>query len=147
MLRVSDNRRFLVHDDGTPFFYLADTGWALLQRLTLAETERYLRDRAAKGFTAIQVVGISEFDGLSVPNQNGDLPLIDQNRRVPTTPTGATSTPSSTWRPASASGSPSSRPGPTRSAPASGAPTPRSSPPRTPAPTASTSANGTATSA
>ena len=77
MLRVADNGRFLVHADGSPFFYLGDTGWTLLQRLDSAETDRYLADRAAKGFTAIQVMGISEFDGLTVPNRNGDLPLND----------------------------------------------------------------------
>ncbi len=38
MLKVSDNRRFLVHDDGTPFFYLGDTAWELLHRCTLEET-------------------------------------------------------------------------------------------------------------
>ncbi len=77
MLRVADNGRFLVHADGSAFFYLGDTAWALLQRLDSAEAERYLTDRAAKGFTAVQVVGISEFDGLTVPNLNGDLPLDD----------------------------------------------------------------------
>lgn len=75
MLRVSENRRFLVRDDGTPFFYLGDTAWTLLQRLDRAETGRYLRDRAAKGFTVIQAVAISEFDGLAVPNRYGHLPL------------------------------------------------------------------------
>jgi len=76
-LRVSDNGRFLVHEDGSPFFYLADTGWTILQRLDRAETERYLRDRADKGFTAIQVMGISEFDGLTAPNREGEVPLVD----------------------------------------------------------------------
>lgn len=28
-LRVSDNGRFLVHADGSPFFYLADTAWEM----------------------------------------------------------------------------------------------------------------------
>src|SRR4051794_40462532 len=74
MLRVSDDRRFLVRD-GTPFFYLGDTAWALFQRLDLAEATRYLEDRAAKGFTVIQAVALSEFDGLRVPNRYGDLPL------------------------------------------------------------------------
>ena len=49
MLRVSDNRRFLVRDNGAPFFYLGDTAWALFQRLDLAEATCYLEDRAAKG--------------------------------------------------------------------------------------------------
>lgn len=77
MLRVADNGRFLVHRDGPPFFYLGDTGWALLQQLDWEETGQYLADRAAKGFTAIQVMEISEFDGLTAPNRNGDLPLDD----------------------------------------------------------------------
>jgi hypothetical protein len=77
MLRVSDNRRFLVYDNGAPFFYLGDTAWALFQRLDLAQAERYLADRAAKGFTVIQAVALSEFDGLRVPNRYGDLPLHD----------------------------------------------------------------------
>src|SRR5215213_5146352 len=75
MLRVSDNRRFLVRDDDTPFFYLGDTAWALFQRLDLAEATRYLEDRAAKSFSVIQAVALSEFDGLRVPNRYGDLPL------------------------------------------------------------------------
>ncbi len=32
-LRVSENKRFLVHEDGTPFFWLGDTAWELLHRL------------------------------------------------------------------------------------------------------------------
>jgi hypothetical protein len=77
MLKISDNQRFLVHDDGRPFFYLGDTAWELFHRLTLSEAERYLRDRAAKGFTVIQAVALAEIDGLRTPNMRGDLPLID----------------------------------------------------------------------
>ncbi len=83
MLKVSDNRRFLVHDDGTPFFYLADTAWELLHRCTLDETERYLHDRAAKGFTVIQAVVLAEIDGLHTPNMRGDVPLVDDDPTRP----------------------------------------------------------------
>lgn len=83
MLEVSETGRYLVRTGGAPFFYLADTGWALLQALDRPETTRYLEDRAAKGFTAIQVMGISEFDGLTVPNWAGNLPLIDQDPNRP----------------------------------------------------------------
>ena len=83
MLKVSDNRRFLVHDDGSPFFYLGDTAWELLHRCTLEESERYLADRAAKGFTVIQTVALAELDGLHTPNCNGDLPLIDDDPSRP----------------------------------------------------------------
>ena len=26
-LRISDNQRYIVHEDGSPFFYLGDTGF------------------------------------------------------------------------------------------------------------------------
>src|SRR5215212_5286284 len=83
MLKVSANRRFLVNDDGSPFFFLGDTGWAIIQRLDRAEIDRYIEDRAGKGFTVIQAVGISEFEGLTVPNPYGDLPLDDLDPAKP----------------------------------------------------------------
>lgn len=76
-LQVSPNRRFLQYTDGAPFFYLGDTAWELFHRLTLAEADRYLSNRAAKGFTVIQAVALAELDGLNTPNANGDTPLHD----------------------------------------------------------------------
>jgi hypothetical protein len=83
MLQISTNRRFIVHADGRPFFYLGDTAWELFHRLTMAEAELYLRDRAAKGFTVIQAVALAELDGLATPNMRGDLPLIDADPTRP----------------------------------------------------------------
>ncbi|OYW25322.1 MAG: hypothetical protein B7Z44_19190 [Caulobacter sp. 12-67-6] len=37
--------------DGRPFFYLGDTAWELFHRLSRAEAERYLQDRAARSFS------------------------------------------------------------------------------------------------
>lgn len=82
-LRVSDNHRFLVRDDGSPFFYLGDTAWELFHRLTREDAERYLNDRASKGFTVIQAVILAEFDGLHAPNAYGDKPLIDDDPTKP----------------------------------------------------------------
>jgi hypothetical protein len=78
-LRVSDNRRFLVQEDGGPFFYLGDTAWELFHRLDREEADRYLQDRAAKGFTVVQAVALAELDGLNVPNPYGHRPLIDND--------------------------------------------------------------------
>ncbi len=78
-LKVSENSRFLVYEDGSPFFYLGDTARELFHRCTLAEAEVYLRDRAAKRFTVIQAVALAELDGLRTPNANGDLPLHDDD--------------------------------------------------------------------
>ena len=83
MLQVSANRRFLIHDDGTPFFYLGDTAWELFHRLSFDEAERYLGDRAAKRFTVIQAVVLAEIDGLHTPNTRGDLPLLHDDPTHP----------------------------------------------------------------
>lgn len=83
MVRISANQRFLVGDDGTPFFYLGDTAWELFHRCTLEEAEHYLLDRAAKGYTVIQAVVLAEIDGLHVPNMRGDTPLLDDDPTRP----------------------------------------------------------------
>jgi hypothetical protein len=82
-LKVSENQRFLVTDDGKPFFYLADTGWELFHRLDRDDAERYLAKRAKQGFTVIQAVAIAEFDGHSEPNAYGHLPLLDMDPARP----------------------------------------------------------------
>ena len=82
-LQVSLNRRFLVHDDGTPFFYLGDTAWELFHRLTREEADVYLQTRAAQGFTVIQAVILAEYGGLTVPNPEGGLPLHDNDPTQP----------------------------------------------------------------
>jgi hypothetical protein len=78
-LKVSDNRRFLVFDDGTPFFYLGDTGWELFHRLNKDETIKYLENRRAKGFTVIQAVALAELNGLNVANAEGNKPLVNND--------------------------------------------------------------------
>ena len=82
-LRVAPNKRYLIRQDGSPFFYLGDTAWELFHRLGRAEADEYLRDRAAKGFTVIQAVVLAELDGLTVPNANGDLPLENKDPARP----------------------------------------------------------------
>lgn len=78
-LRISENKRFLVFEDGTPFFYLGDTGWELFHRMNKAETETYLENRREKGFTVIQAVVLAELDGLGTPDAEGNKPLIDND--------------------------------------------------------------------
>ncbi|MEE8600933.1 DUF4038 domain-containing protein [Euzebya tangerina] len=63
--------------DGGVFAYAADTAWELIHRAAPGEIERYLDDRAAKGFTVIQTVLLAELDGTTTPNHAGELPLVD----------------------------------------------------------------------
>jgi hypothetical protein len=39
-MRVSENHRFLVKEDGYPFFYLGDTAWELFHRLNREQATR-----------------------------------------------------------------------------------------------------------
>jgi hypothetical protein len=55
-IRVSDDRWYFVHADGTPWFWMADTAWNGALMSDLADWQFYLKDRAAKGFTAVQFV-------------------------------------------------------------------------------------------
>jgi hypothetical protein len=73
-LRVSANRRYLEHENGKPFFWLADTGWLLFERLMAEEAEVYLEDRRQKGFTVIQAMLVHK---LPKTNLAGDLPFVD----------------------------------------------------------------------
>jgi hypothetical protein len=82
-LKVSPNHRFLLHADGTPFFYLGDTAWELFHRLSIEESKIYLENRHAKDFNVIQAAVLSELDGLNVPNADGERPLIDNDPTKP----------------------------------------------------------------
>jgi len=82
-LRVSDNKRYLVKADGTPFFYLADTAWELFHRLNREEADIYLKNRVEKGYTVIQAVVLAELDGLRDPNPYGQVPLINEDPTKP----------------------------------------------------------------
>ncbi len=82
-LKVSDNKRFLVQEDGKPFFWLGDTAWELFHRLDREQAERYLRDRANKGYTVIQAVVLAELEGLTAPNPYGHVPLANNDLSKP----------------------------------------------------------------
>jgi hypothetical protein len=81
--RVSDNGRYLINNEGKPFFYMGDTAWELFHRLSREEADRYLEDRAEKGFTVIQAVVLSQVGGLDVPNAEGHIPLKDNDPAKP----------------------------------------------------------------
>jgi hypothetical protein len=82
-LRVSDNKRYLVKEDGKPFFWLGDTAWELFHRLSREEAIKYLKNRADKGFTVIQAVALAEIDGLHDPNPYGEVPLENDDPTKP----------------------------------------------------------------
>lgn len=55
-LQLSDNRRYLSHADGTPFFWLGDTAWNGPLCSTPEDWNFYLTQRKRQQFTAVQWV-------------------------------------------------------------------------------------------
>ena len=87
-LQVSPNGHYLQYVDGKPFFYLGDTAWELFHRLDREEADKYLDNRARKGYNVIQAVALSEVDGVDVPNAYGHKPLVERNPARPATKDG-----------------------------------------------------------
>lgn len=44
-LRISENKRYFVKADGTPFTWLADTAWTMPQRLKWDDVDYYMQKR------------------------------------------------------------------------------------------------------
>jgi len=53
-VRVAEEGRYLVHADGTPFFWLGDTTWNGPAKSTAEDWQTYLADRQDKHFNVIQ---------------------------------------------------------------------------------------------
>jgi hypothetical protein len=55
-VKVSRDGRSLAHEDGTPFFWLADTTWNGALHSTSHEWDLYIKERRRQNFTAVQWV-------------------------------------------------------------------------------------------
>jgi len=82
-LYIVPDKRHITRGDGKPFFWLGDTAWELFHRLNREEADYYLKNRADKGFTVVQAVILAELDGLTQPNQYGQLPLTGNDPTKP----------------------------------------------------------------
>jgi Protein of unknown function (DUF4038)/Putative collagen-binding domain of a collagenase len=80
-LRVSDNGRYLVRRDGSPFFYLADTSWGLFH-MDKQDVDLYLNSRAARKFNVIQTT-LVPFGAIDRPNAYGDAAFVDNDPAHP----------------------------------------------------------------
>lgn len=80
LLTVSENQRFLMTEDGKPFFWLGDTGWLLFSKLDREEAETYMNNRKENGFNVIQVMVLHK---LKLTNVYGDTALIQGDISLP----------------------------------------------------------------
>ena len=81
LLHVSPDGHYLMTDKGAPFFWLGDTGWLLLSRLTTGQAEQYFTNRHTKGFNVIQVMVLH---GLGDVDVYGDSALVRRRLAMPT---------------------------------------------------------------
>ena len=81
-LKVSADGRFLVRNDGSPFFWLGDSAQTLLYRLSREDTDWYLEQRARMGFTVIQTQLVS-FLGIDARNYYGATAFRQGDPRLP----------------------------------------------------------------
>ena len=73
-LKVSDVGSHLSHVDGTPFFWLGDTGWLLPQRLDRDEAAYYLKRCGEAGYNVVQIQVIN---GIPAFNVYGQMSMPD----------------------------------------------------------------------
>ena len=73
-LKVSDNQRFIQHENGKPFFWLGDTGWLLPERADRDEAAYYLKECHEAGFNVVQVQVIN---GVPAYNAYGQMSHTD----------------------------------------------------------------------
>lgn len=69
-LKVSGNHRYLQHENGTPFFWLGDTGWLLPERLNRDEAEFYLTECSKRGYNVVQVQTIDRVPSINYYGQS-----------------------------------------------------------------------------
>ena len=75
-LRISENGRFVVQEDGSAFFPVADTAWAIAWRTTREEAGEYLHRRKAQQFNVVALVALPSYaNGDVIPNAYGDYSL------------------------------------------------------------------------
>ncbi len=76
-LRISENGRFFVKADGTPFPWLADTVWTMPQRMKWDDVEYLMQKRKSQGFTVLQIVALDPERDVQMRTPAGDAALED----------------------------------------------------------------------
>ena len=69
-LTISENRRYLVTEQGKPFFWLGATAWWLVESFERERVDRYFDDSRENGFTLIHAGVHRCFHGMQAPEKN-----------------------------------------------------------------------------
>ncbi len=81
-VKVSENGRYFIDQNGTPFFWLGTTQWQLFLEYNLEDAKTILEKSKDKGFSFVQVMLMGVGDGTK-PNVYGEKPWINNNPLTP----------------------------------------------------------------
>lgn len=76
-LKVSENHRYLIHENGTPFFWLGNTAWLISERLTRDEVEYYLVNEHRAGYNVEQIQVINSIPTFNIYGQQANDASFD----------------------------------------------------------------------
>ena len=76
-LTVSENQRYIVHSDGTPFFWLGNTSWLMPERLTRDEVEYYLTAEHLAGYNVEQIQVLNAIPTFNIYGQQANDSTFD----------------------------------------------------------------------
>lgn len=82
-LRISNNKRYFVTADGTPFPWLADTVWTMPQRMKWDEVEYLMKRRKAQGFTVLQICALDPERDVEMRTPAGEPALLGNDLNHP----------------------------------------------------------------
>ena len=81
-IRVSQDGRYFLDQNGAPFFWLGDTQWDLFLRFDEKDAASICENRKQKGFSVLQIM-IFGVGGGTKPNARGDKPLVNDDPLTP----------------------------------------------------------------
>ena len=81
-VRVSENGRYFVDQNGTAVFWLGTTQWNIFREYTVEDARTTIENVKGKGFAFIQAMLMGVGDGTK-PNVYGQKPWIDNNPLTP----------------------------------------------------------------
>src|SRR5574344_285963 len=76
-LKVSENHRYIVHANGTPFFWLGNTSWLMPERLNRDEVEYFLTKEHEAGYNVEQVQVLNTIPTFNIYGQVANNEAFD----------------------------------------------------------------------
>lgn len=81
-LKVSSDKRYLVHANNTPFLWNGDTAWRAPQAATLAEWKTYVDNRVDHKVNVIQISPYVNWDSTVAQDTSGNNPWTTAHTRI-----------------------------------------------------------------